>query len=353
MADSMPAMPWFVYILECTDLSLYTGVAIDVAGRYTRHAAGKGARYTRSHPPAQLLAVIEFPGRSQALKAEHAIKQLSPMAKRRLCRQHPPAQALVIKPRTGGNTGRSITPVTASSLAASTPAPPSRPGQALSQGENPMLRIGDRAPSFSLASGSGETISSAHLKGQRYVLYFYPKDDTPGCTREACAFRDNLPAFETLGVPVLGLSADSDRAHAKFAGKYGLNFPLLSDPEHMLLEAYGAWVEKSMYGRKYMGIQRSTFVIGSNGKIEQVWEKVSPDSHAGEVLAWLSTKPAAASSKKTVATKKSPATAKGKSVAKKAAVTPAGTGKSAAQKKLTAKIAAPSNKPSARQRAEG
>ena len=151
-----------------------------------------------------------------------------------------------------------------------------------------MLKIGDRAPSFSLASDDGSIVSSAALKGQRYVLYFYPKDDTPGCTKEACAFRDNLPKFSKLGVPVFGLSADDEKKHAKFVQKYALNFPLLSDPDHELLEAYGAWVEKNMYGRKYMGIQRSTFVINAKGKIEQVWEKVSPEKHAAEVLAWLS-----------------------------------------------------------------
>ena len=157
-----------------------------------------------------------------------------------------------------------------------------------------MLKIGDAAPAFSLASDDGHIVSSASLKGQRYVLYFYPKDDTPGCTKEACAFRDNLPAFGKLGVPVFGLSADDEKSHAKFVKKYGLNFPLLSDPDHELLEAYGAWVEKNMYGRKYMGIQRSTFVIGGNGKIEQVWEKVSPETHAEEVMAYLRGKKPAA-----------------------------------------------------------
>jgi len=151
-----------------------------------------------------------------------------------------------------------------------------------------MLKTGDRAPAFSLASDDGHIVTSASLKGQRYVLYFYPKDDTPGCTKEACGFRDNLPKFSKLGVPVFGLSADDENRHAKFVTKYSLNFPLLSDPDHELLEAYGAWVEKNLYGRKYMGIQRSTFVVGGNGKIEQVWEKVSPEKHAGEVLAWLS-----------------------------------------------------------------
>jgi len=163
-----------------------------------------------------------------------------------------------------------------------------------------LLQIGDRAPAFSLASDDGLIVSSASLKGQRYVLYFYPKDDTPGCTKEACGFRDHLPAFSKLGVPVFGVSADDEKSHAKFVKKYGLNFPLLSDPDHELIEAYGAWVEKSLYGRKYMGIQRSSFVIGGNGKLEQVWEKVSPETHAEEVMAYLGGKPVA----KKAATKK-------------------------------------------------
>ncbi len=150
-----------------------------------------------------------------------------------------------------------------------------------------MLKSGDTAPSFALMTDSGATIRSSDLSGKRYVLYFYPKDDTPGCTKEACSFRDNLPAFDRLNVPVFGLSADDDKAHAKFVKKYSLNFPLLSDPDHTLLEAYGAWVEKSMYGRSYFGIQRSTFVIDASGKIEKVWEKVKPEGHAEEVMQYL------------------------------------------------------------------
>lgn len=187
-----------------------------------------------------------------------------------------------------------------------------------------MLKIGDPAPAFSLASDTGHIVSSDALKGQRYVLYFYPKDDTPGCTKEACAFRDNLPAFARLGVPVFGLSADDEKSHAKFVRKYSLNFPLLSDPDHELLTAYGAWVEKSMYGRSYMGIQRSTFVVGANGRIEQVWEKVSPESHAEEVRAYLAGESAPPGPK--------PA-------AKRAVVTKKATGAKPAAKKVVAKKA--------------
>ncbi|MEO6171812.1 MAG: thioredoxin-dependent thiol peroxidase, partial [Arenimonas sp.] len=150
-----------------------------------------------------------------------------------------------------------------------------------------MLKIGDAVPDFHLNNEDGNTISNAGLEGQRFVLYFYPKDDTPGCTKEACGFRDNLPAFDKLKVPVFGISADDEKAHGKFVKKYNLNFSLLADPDHATCDAFGTWVEKSMYGRKYFGIQRATFVISGKGKVEQVWEKVSPEGHAEEVVAYL------------------------------------------------------------------
>jgi thioredoxin-dependent peroxiredoxin len=195
-----------------------------------------------------------------------------------------------------------------------------------------MLKIGNKAPTFNLIDDRGQAINSAALKGQRYVLYFYPKDDTPGCTKEACGFRDNLPAFNSSNVKVFGVSADSQTAHEKFVRKYGLNFPLLADTEHKLIKAYGVWVEKSMYGKKYMGIARSTFVINSDGVIEQVWEKVSPEQHAQEVHAYLKGE----SSSSVPVVKK--ATAK-KSPAKKAAAKKAAK-KQTAAKKSTAKKAA-------------
>ena len=147
-----------------------------------------------------------------------------------------------------------------------------------------MLKPGDAVPAFSLPASDGRTVSAAGLRGQRYVLYFYPKDDTPGCTKEACSFRDNLPAFGGMGVPVFGVSADSEASHRKFVLKYGLNFPLLADPDRKLIEPIGAWVEKSMYGRKYMGIDRSTFLIGPDGRIAGVWRKVKVPGHAEAVL---------------------------------------------------------------------
>ena len=150
-----------------------------------------------------------------------------------------------------------------------------------------MLKMGDRIPDFDLVTDRGERVSPKTLKGARAILYFYPKDDTPGCTTEACAFRDALPKFDSAKVRVYGISADDAKRHAKFVGKYQLNFPLLIDPEKKLLEAFGVWTEKSMYGRTYMGVLRATFVVGADGKVEHVWPKVKAEGHGAEVLAWL------------------------------------------------------------------
>jgi thioredoxin-dependent peroxiredoxin len=150
-----------------------------------------------------------------------------------------------------------------------------------------MLPIGAAIPKFSLAASNGESVSNASLKGQPYVLYFYPKDDTPGCTKEACAFRDALPDYSGIGVKVFGVSADDVGKHAKFVGKYSLNFPLLADPDHAFIEACGMWVEKSMYGKKYLGIHRGTYFVDGKGKVAMAWDKVKPESHSAEVLAWI------------------------------------------------------------------
>lgn len=153
-----------------------------------------------------------------------------------------------------------------------------------------MLKVGDVVPEFTLLSEKGE-VKSSDLLGRRYVLYFYPADDTPGCTKEACSFRDALPKFDAIDVPVYGVSPQDVNSKKKFAAKYALNFPLLADLDHKAAEAFGAWVEKSMYGKKYMGIQRSTFVIARNGQVEQVWPKVKPEGHAEQVHAWLTSAP--------------------------------------------------------------
>ena len=149
------------------------------------------------------------------------------------------------------------------------------------------LKIGGSAPAFSLPDQSGKTISLAGLKGKKVVLYFYPKDDTPGCTTEACTYRDEHSAFEKKGAVVLGISPDDEDSHAKFAKKFSLPFSLLADAGHKIADAYGVWVEKSMYGKTYMGVERSTFVIGPDGKLAAIFRKVKAGEHVAEVLAEL------------------------------------------------------------------
>jgi peroxiredoxin Q/BCP len=149
------------------------------------------------------------------------------------------------------------------------------------------LQEGDRAPDFELPSTSGEPVRLSSMKGKSVVLYFYPQDDTPGCTREACAFRDNLPKFEGLEAEILGVSKDSLTSHAKFINKYSLNFTLLSDEDLVAHKLYDTWKEKNNYGRTYMGTERSTFVIGPSGKIKKIFRRVKVDGHESDVLAAL------------------------------------------------------------------
>lgn len=146
------------------------------------------------------------------------------------------------------------------------------------------LSVGDKAPNFTLPGDGGVEISLSALKGRIVVLYFYPKDDTSGCTKEAIAFNGLLKSFEKAGAVIIGVSPDSPKSHDKFKTKYDLEFPLASDESKSMLEAYGVWVEKSMYGRKYMGVERSTFLIDGNGKIAALWTKVKVDGHAEDVL---------------------------------------------------------------------
>jgi thioredoxin-dependent peroxiredoxin len=150
-----------------------------------------------------------------------------------------------------------------------------------------MLEVGQMAPDFSLRDQEGVRRSLADARGQWVVLYFYPRDDTSGCTKEACGFRDDLPRFEGLNAKVWGVSADDERSHQKFAAKFDLNFPLLVDPDKAMITAYGAWVEKSMYGKTYMGVPRITYLIDPSGKVAKVWAKVSPEKHPAEVAAAL------------------------------------------------------------------
>ena len=146
-----------------------------------------------------------------------------------------------------------------------------------------MVSVGKSAPAFSLDTDTGERLSLKDLKGRPVVLYFYPKDDTPGCTVEACEFRDAFPRFKGTKAVILGISPDSVKSHQKFKEKFDLPFTLLADPDHEVAEKYGVWQKKSMYGRSYMGIARTTFVIDKDGKIANVFEKVKPKGHAEEV----------------------------------------------------------------------
>lgn len=147
------------------------------------------------------------------------------------------------------------------------------------------LKEGDLAPDFVLPSSGKGTVSLAALRGRKVALYFYPKDDTPGCTQESCDFRDNLSRLSAQGIEVIGISRDSPASHDLFREKYSLNFPLGSDEKGEVTEKYGVWVEKSMYGKKYMGIDRATFLIGEDGRIIKIWRKVKVGGHVEEVLA--------------------------------------------------------------------
>jgi peroxiredoxin Q/BCP len=146
------------------------------------------------------------------------------------------------------------------------------------------IEEGTRAPAFTMTSDAGEKVRLSDLAGSPVVLYFYPADDTPGCTREACAFRDRSKELKKLGAMVLGVSPDTKESHAKFRDKYSLNFPLLVDEGHKVAEKYGAWREKNMYGKKSMGVQRSTFLIDPAGKVAKVWKRVKVDGHDTQVL---------------------------------------------------------------------
>ena len=148
----------------------------------------------------------------------------------------------------------------------------------------PKLEAGAKAPSFTLPDQDDKKVSLSDFAGQRVIVYFYPKDDTPGCTAEACQFNDNLAAFERAQVPVLGISPDKADSHQKFRAKYGLRFGLLSDPDHKVMERYGAWGEKTMYGRTTTGVLRSTFLVDEKGKIARSWYNVKADGHAAKVL---------------------------------------------------------------------
>ncbi len=151
-----------------------------------------------------------------------------------------------------------------------------------------QLKIGAKAPDFTLPTGDGKELSLSDFKGKKVVLYFYPKDMTSGCTREACSFQENLGTIKKKGAVVLGVSTDSPTSHEKFAGKYELSFPLVSDEKKELVKKYGVWKEKTMYGRKYMGVERTSFIINEHGIITHIFPKVKVDGHTAEVLQALS-----------------------------------------------------------------
>jgi peroxiredoxin Q/BCP len=151
------------------------------------------------------------------------------------------------------------------------------------------LTEGAQAPTFTLPDQDGNPVSLEEFKGSRVLVYFYPADDTPGCTKEACQFNDNLAGFQAAGVPVIGISPDNAASHRRFRGKYGLRFPLLTDADHAVMDAWGAWGEKTSYGRKSVGVLRSTFLLDDQGRVERAWHNVKADGHAAAVLADLGT----------------------------------------------------------------
>jgi peroxiredoxin Q/BCP len=153
-----------------------------------------------------------------------------------------------------------------------------------------LLEAGAEAPDFSSTDQSGKKVSLKDYRGRKVVLYFYPKDDTPGCTKEACAFRDSYAKFNKLGIEILGVSVDSEKSHKSFADKYHLPFTLLADPDKKIVEAYGVWGEKALYGKKYMGTHRVTYLIDESGRIASVFPKVKPEEHADEILKTLAGK---------------------------------------------------------------
>lgn len=146
------------------------------------------------------------------------------------------------------------------------------------------IEEGKKAPAFTLHADDGSKVKLSELKGNPVVLYFYPRDDTPGCTKEACAFRDRQDEIKALGAQVFGISPDTVESHVKFSNKFSLNFPLLADPDHAMADKYGAWREKNMYGKKSMGIQRSTYLIDADGKVAKLWKRVKVDGHDQQVI---------------------------------------------------------------------
>jgi peroxiredoxin Q/BCP len=199
----------------------------------------------------------------------------------------PAAKSVAKAPKAAasGAPKKNATSTTKTSTKAVVKAAPKAASKATAKKSSSAPAVGDKAPGFRLPDDAGHTVSLADFSGRTLIVYFYPKDDTPGCTQESCDFRDNLGRLSSAGAAVVGVSADTVEKHRKFKAKHGLNFPLLSDPDHAMLDAYGVWQEKSLYGRKFMGIVRSTFVIDGAGVVRAAYPKVSVTGHVDEVLA--------------------------------------------------------------------
>lgn len=241
-----------------------TATAPKAATKTTPRSAAKAAT---PKAPAGLVAATARPAAAPRKAAAAAAVAAAPK-KAAAPKPKPAAKAPAAKPAPAR---------AAAAAAAPTPAP-----AAAMPAAGPAA--GDAAPAFSLQASGGRLVSSASLAGQPYLLYFYPKADTPGCTKQACGIQEALPALGRTGITVIGVSPDPMGPIEKFARKYGLEFPLASDADHKVAEAYGVWVEKSMYGRTYMGMERSSFLVGADGRIVQVWRKVKPEEHAAAVL---------------------------------------------------------------------
>jgi peroxiredoxin Q/BCP len=189
----------------------------------------------------------------------------------------PAAKAVAGKPA-----AKAAAKTTKAPVAKAAPAKPAAPRPVAAPAAGPAE--GAAAPAFSMPASGGRTVSSAGLKGKPYLLYFYPKADTPGCTKQACGVQEALPALGRLGLEVIGVSPDPMPPIEKFAAKYKLTFPLASDADQKVAAAYGTWVEKSMYGKTYMGMERSSFLVDASGKVAKIWRKVKPEAHAAEVM---------------------------------------------------------------------
>ena len=235
----------------------------------TQVVAGKASKKKTSGKPAasKKAAKKKTGARSTGAKPAAAERAAKKTAARKAPRAARKATRLVSPPEHGPSTGARAAPSPRVDLAPASARPD----------------VGDAAPAFDLSDEAGRRVSSADLAGQPYVLYFYPRDNTPGCTVEACGFRDAMPAFEAAGVRVLGVSPDSVASHVRFRDKYDLSFALLADTDRQLANAYGTWVLKSNYGREFMGIERSTFLVGPDGVIRAVWRRVRVAGHVDEV----------------------------------------------------------------------